>query len=86
MNFDFVKLLTSFGVKAMAGLAGWQAWIIDLVLNKLLKLFNKWWNNLLIAIKVKKEVQDELKKYEGVVDDKKSTADDVKKSAPDFLG
>lgn len=86
MKIDFVKLLRSFGVKAFVGLAGWQAWLADFVLNKLWKAIVKAWNQALVVLSTKKEIKDELKKYDEAIHKEGASADDIKKSAPDFLG
>lgn len=81
------KTLLNYGVRTIAGLSGGWAWLVELIVTKIYKnflrpAFIKAWSQVL----VNKEVNDELKKYKEVINDPKSTADDVKKAAPDFLG
>lgn len=59
MKIGFVKLLKSFGINAVAGLAGWQAWLVDVILNKIWKALNKAWKDTLDKISDNKS----LKKY-----------------------
>lgn len=85
MKIDFVKLLKSFGVKFFAGLAGWQAWLIDLILNKAWKLFVQAWKKALKTLETKKEIKDELKKYEDKINKPNATEEEIRDAGRDFI-
>jgi len=75
------ELIKSYLVKATTGLVGWRAWVAKL----LIKYTIKYLKVLFTYIETKKEVKEQLKKYEKVINDPKSSADDIRNAAPDFL-
>ena len=86
-----VKQLISVAIRSWAGLTGGWAWLVELIVTRIYKkiiapAIAKAWNQAMAKLEVNKEINDELKKYKEVINDPKSTADDVKKAAPDFLG
>lgn len=85
MKIDFVKLLQSWGVKAFTGLAGFKAWLVNLILSKVWKAVLRAWNKAMKNIEESKQAQDELKKYKEVLNDPNSTAKDIRDSGRDFI-
>lgn len=84
-KINFVQLFSVFGVKAFAGLASWQAWLADIILNKLWKAFLIAWNKAMNNMEQNKDAQEELKKYEKTINDPNSTAKDIRDAGSDFL-
>ncbi len=68
MKFDFVKLLTSFGIKFFAGLSGIQAWLANIIINKLFKALKVAWNSAMKTIEDKKTLEEFKKEIEKPVD------------------
>lgn len=86
-----VKKLISVAIRSWAGLAGSLAWLVELIAVRFYKkairpAIVKAWAQAMAKLETNKEINEELKKYKEVINDPKSTADDVKNSAPDFLG
>lgn len=76
-----LEALKSYALKAIVGLVGWRAWLARLLINAIFsiaKFLSKY-------LEVNKEVQKQLDKYSEVINDPKSTADDIRNAAPDFL-
>ena len=85
------KSILSYAVRTWAGLTGGWAWLVELVVTRIYKKIiapavTKAWAQAMAKLETNKEINEELKKYKEVINDPKSTADDVKNSAPDFLG
>lgn len=76
-----LEALKSYALSAVTGLVGWRAWLVRLFINLIFKLA-KFLSNYL---EVKHEVKENLEKYEKVINDPNSTADDIRNSAGDFL-
>lgn len=92
MKIGFVELLKNFGVKAFVGLTGWQAWLADFILNKAWKAFlSAWkaflsaWNKAMKALETKKEIKDELEKYNKVITNPNATEEEVRDAGRDFI-
>lgn len=68
MKIDFVKLLTSFGIKFFAGLSGIQAWLANIFLNKLWKSIKTVWNDTMIVLQDNKVLKEYLKEKNKPVD------------------
>ena len=68
MKIDFVKLLTSFGIKFFAGLSGIQAWLANFLLNKLWKSAKTVWNDTMIVLQDNKVLKEYLKEKNKPVD------------------
>lgn len=65
MRIDFVKLLASFGVKFFTGLAGFRAWLVNLLLNRLYKALAQAWREAMDKLsdnKVLNEYKKEIAK------------------------
>lgn len=78
-------IIKSLVVKTLLKLAGFRAWVASL-------FFNYVWKHIMIAIKkmrnsaqTKKEIENELKDYKEVINDPKSTADDIKNAGSDLI-
>jgi hypothetical protein len=67
--------------KATSGLVGWRAWLAKLLIKYALKAVRR----LINYAKVSKEVKENLKKYEKVINDPNATADDIADAGDDFL-
>ena len=79
MKIDFVKLLSSYGVKALTGLAGWQAWLINLLVNRLWKkniypAIARAWNMMLETLRDNKA----LSQYENTLTQGKDADEEQK--------
>jgi hypothetical protein len=61
MKIDFVKLLTSFGIKFFAGLSGIQAWLANILLNKIWKSAKVVWKDTMILLQDNKVLKEYLK-------------------------
>ncbi len=85
MKIDFVELLKNFGIKFFAGLSGWKAWLLNLVFNKLSKAFVKAWNKALKTLETKKEIKDELKKYDERINKPNATEEEIRDAGRDFI-
>lgn len=68
MKIDFVKLLTSFGIKFFAGLSGIQAWLANFLLNKVWKSVKEVWKNTLQSLEDKKTLEEFKKEIAKPVD------------------
>jgi len=75
------NLIQGYLVKAVSGLVGWRAWLA----NKLIKYVIMFLRKLFIYLDTRSEVKHALEKYKKVVNDPKSSADDIRNAAPDFL-
>lgn len=74
MKIDFVKLFTSWGVKAVAGLSGFQAWLANIILNRLIKALEAAWAQAMEKLRDNKTLDSYKKETEKGVD-----ADEKKK-------
>lgn len=81
---DIKAIIKSLVVRMWLKLAGWQAWVADIVFNvvwkKLVKLFKQYENKQ----KAEKEVDQSLEKYEKIIENPKSSADDIRNAFDDL--
>lgn len=83
---DVIKSqLQKFLIASMLKLAGWQAWVANMV-------FNVIWKRLVVLIKkyqnkkeTDKEVSEQLNDYKEVINDSKSSAEDIKNAGRDLI-
>lgn len=85
MKFDFVDLLKSYGVKAIAGLSGWKAWLANLILNKVYKALKIAAMRIYNFLITSKEIKDELKKYDEIINKPNSTEEEIRDAGRDFI-
>lgn len=74
MKIDFVKLLTGWGVRAVAGLSGFQAWLANILLNKLAKALSIAWKQTMQKLsdnKILKNYKSEISKGKDADEQKK---------------
>ena len=76
-----IETIKSYLLKATTGLVGWRAWVAKLLIKYAVKFLKM----LFTYLDTKKEVEEQLKKYDEVINDPKSSADDIRNAAPDFL-
>lgn len=82
---NIISLLQSLGVKALAGLAGWQAWLLNIFLKYVWKYLVIGFKKLLVIFRVRKEVKEELKEYKEDINKEGVTADEIKQAGKGFL-
>lgn len=83
---DVIKSqLQKFLIASALKLAGWQAWVANII-------FNVIWKKLVVLIKkyqnkkeTDKEVSEQLNDYKEVINDSKSSAEDVKNAGRDLI-
>ena len=86
MKFNFVALLSGLKVKALVGLAGWQAWLVNLIMNRAWKFIVKQFKKLMVILAVRKKViKEELPKYQDAIKKEGATADEIKDAGKGFL-
>ena len=85
MKINFVELLKSFGVRALAGLSGWQAVLVNFILNKVLKALKAAWDKALVKLAVNKEIKEELKKYDETINKPNATEEEIRDAGRDFI-
>lgn len=85
MKIDFVELLKSFGVKALAGLSGWKAWLANFILNKVLKELKEIWQKVMNRLENSQAGKDLTKEYLDKINKPDATADDVEDAARRLL-
>lgn len=86
LNTSVSKLLTSYAVKAAGITSGFGAWLVGLVMKKLLEYGIQKHKEAEIKEEVKLENDKDDLKYEEVLQNPNSTNDDIANAAPDFLG
>lgn len=78
-------MLTGWGLKATAGLSGFQAWLANMILNVLWKWAQTKIKKLKTYFTTKKQNEEGLKKYEEQINKPEATPEDIKKAGKDFL-
>jgi hypothetical protein len=61
-KINFIKILTGYGVKALTGLAAWQAWLVNLLLNRVWNkqvypMVKRLWVNILNTVRDNKDLK-----------------------------
>jgi hypothetical protein len=85
MKMNFVKLLSSLGVKFFASMSGFQAWVANIILRKVWKFIVKVWNDALTKVSTDAENKRELKEYEAIIKDPQSTPEQIKDAGKKLL-
>lgn len=85
MKINFVAILKGLGVKMFASLAGWQAWLINIVLQKVWKAISEAFNKFLVYLNTSKEVKKQLDEYKKTINNPDATAEEIKDAGKGFL-
>jgi len=82
---DVIKSqVRKFLIASTLKLAGWQAWVANIIFNIAWKKINKLIQKLKNKKQADKEVNDAFKKYKEVVEKHSSSADDIRNSFDDL--
>lgn len=80
-----LDIIRKYLVASVLKLAGFRAWLANVVLKQVFKLVEKYFKDLKNKNENKKEEQENLEKYKEVVNDKTKTPDEVRDAGRDFL-
>ena len=80
-----LDIIRKYLVASVLKLAGFRAWLANLILKQVFKLVEKYFKDLKNKNENKKEEQENLEKYKEVVNDKTKTPDQVRDAGRDFL-
>lgn len=80
-----LDIIRKYLVATVLKLAGFRAWLANVVLKQVFKLVEKYFKDLKNKNENKKEEQENLEKYKEVVNDKTKTPDQVRDAGRDFL-
>ena len=82
---DVIKSqLQKFLIASTLKLAGWQAWVANIIFNIAWKKIQKLIQKLKNKKQADEEVNDAFKKYKEVVENHSSSADDIRNSFDDL--
>ena len=82
---DVIKdQLKKFLIASTLKLAGWQAWVANIIFNIAWKKIQKLIQKLKNKKQADEEVNDAFKKYKEVVENHSSSADDIRNSFDDL--
>lgn len=85
MKIDFIKLASQYGIKFLASLSGFWAWLANFALNILWGYLKKLAVRVYTYFKTKNENERKLKEYEEAINKPDATSEEIKKEGKDFL-
>jgi len=80
-----LDIIRKYLVASVLKLAGFRAWLANVILKQVFKLVEKYFKDLKNKNENKKEEKENLEKYKEVVNDKTKTPDQVRDAGRDFL-